>query len=115
MAPKMVWEAMSRRQELMGFFDEDHQRPGFVAMPAVGRLLAPHPGFVDAARQQVADQHVGGGVAPVLPELQHHVLAALQLFDDAAGAGAALPLFCQEPEPLPGQQAAVQRLQGRTG
>ena len=101
------------REELVGFLNKDDQRPGFISVAAVGRLLPPHPGFVDAAGQQVADQYVSGGVPTILSKLQHHVVAALQLFDDAAGAGVPLAVVGKEGKPLPGPQPTVQRLQCR--
>ena len=100
-----------RRQKLVRFLNKDDQRTRFGALAAVRRFLAPHPGFVDAPSQQVADQHIGRRVAAVLAELQHHIVSAFQLFNDAAGGAAALPLLGQKAEPRPRRQPPVQRLQ----
>ena len=101
-----------RRQEFVGFLDENHQRTRIGALPTVGQLLAPHPFFVYAASQQVADQYVGCFVPAVLPKFQHHMISALQVFHDAAG-GVCAGSIVQKLEPLPGAQSPVQGCQRR--
>lgn len=74
----------SRIEEFVRLFNGDHQLTRFV-----DRVLGAQEGFglfdpatVDAARDDIRRQHIRQRAA-VLPELEHHMLPACQMLDQA--------------------------------
>ena len=98
-------------EKLVGLFYDDHQRPRFLACPALGFLLSFHVQVVYAPGQEIAYQHVGRQVGAVLTELQDDVQAAVQVLYDVVG-GVPSRVFHQEPEPLEPAEPVVKGGQG---
>ena len=94
----------------MGFLDDDDQMPGFHATASLRRFLAGHVTVVDAPRQEVARQDIGGQVVAVPAELKDHMLPPLQVLDDA-GRGVMAGVLDQETESLETAESVVQRTQ----